>query len=251
MILVYLINTLGELLLVPVSLSAMTKLSPAKLGGLMMGAWFLYSGMSNYVAGLVAQATGARTVGGVIADIGAAKANYEAVYSHTALAAIAAGVVMFLLSPVLKKLMHRGKLIFTMPNDTIQPHDEFSFSDGTATAQVVLPPISEWTGPSQRHIAAPTDDWAIKAEQSGFRETADLAETLTWLERLAATWRHASLRSIGKSAGGRDIPMLIVSRFGFEPAPVRSSGKAVGHPSGHPCGRDRRQRCNHDAAARS
>lgn len=105
-ILVYLINTLGELLLVPVSLSAMTKLSPAKLGGLMMGAWFLYSGMSNYVAGLVAQATGARTVGGVIADIGAAKANYEAVYSHTALAAIAAGVVMFLLSPVLKKLMH-------------------------------------------------------------------------------------------------------------------------------------------------
>jgi hypothetical protein len=114
-----------------------------------------------------------------------------------------------------------------MPNDTIQPHDEFSFSDGTATAQVVLPPISEWTGPSQRHIAAPTDDWAIKAEQSGFRETADLAETLTWLERLAATWRHASLRSIGKSAGGRDIPMLIVSRFGFEPAPVRSSGKAV------------------------
>jgi hypothetical protein len=114
-----------------------------------------------------------------------------------------------------------------MPNDTIQPHDEFSFSDGTATAQVVLPPISEWTGPSERHIAAPTDDWAIKAEQSGFRETADLAETLTWLERLAATWRHASLRSIGKSAGGRDIPMLIVSRFGFEPAPVRSSGKAV------------------------
>ena len=43
---------------------------------------------------------------GRIADIGAAKANYEAVYSHTALAAIAAGVVMFLLSPVLKKLMH-------------------------------------------------------------------------------------------------------------------------------------------------
>ena len=67
-ILVYLINTLGELLLVPVSLSAMTQLSPAKLGGLMMGAWFLYSGMSNYVAALVARATGAQTVGGAIAD---------------------------------------------------------------------------------------------------------------------------------------------------------------------------------------
>jgi POT family proton-dependent oligopeptide transporter len=105
-ILVYLVNTVGELLLVPVSLSAMTQLSPAKLGGLMMGAWFLYSGMSNYVAGLVAQATGAKTVGGAIADVAAAKANYEAVYSHTALAAIAAGVVMFLLTPLLKKWMH-------------------------------------------------------------------------------------------------------------------------------------------------
>jgi POT family proton-dependent oligopeptide transporter len=105
-VLVYLINTIGELLLVPVSLSAMTQLSPAKLGGLMMGAWFLYSGMSNFVAGLVAQATGAMTVGGAIADIGAAKANYEAVYGHTALAAIAAGVAMFLLSPLLTKLMH-------------------------------------------------------------------------------------------------------------------------------------------------
>ena len=114
-----------------------------------------------------------------------------------------------------------------MRNDTLQPHDEFSFSNGTATAQVVLPPISDWTGPSERHIAAPTDDWAIKAEQSAFQETADLTETLKWLERLAAAWSHASLRSIGRSAGGRDIPMLIVSRFGFEPAPVRSSGKAV------------------------
>jgi POT family proton-dependent oligopeptide transporter len=37
-VLVYFINTVGELLLVPVSLSAMTELSPAKLGGLMMGA---------------------------------------------------------------------------------------------------------------------------------------------------------------------------------------------------------------------
>ena len=105
-ILVYLINTLGELLLVPVSLSAMTQLSPAKLGGLMMGAWFLYSGMSNYVAALIARATGAQTVGGAIADLAAAKANYEAVYSHTAWAAIAAGALMFALSPLLKRLMH-------------------------------------------------------------------------------------------------------------------------------------------------
>jgi POT family proton-dependent oligopeptide transporter len=109
-VLVYFINTIGELLLVPVSLSAMTKLSPAKLGGLMMGAWFLYSGMANYVAGMVARATGAKTVGGAIMDVGAAKANYEAVYGHTAWVAIAAGIIMLLLSPLLTKLMHpQGK----------------------------------------------------------------------------------------------------------------------------------------------
>jgi POT family proton-dependent oligopeptide transporter len=62
--------------------------------------------MSNYVAALIARATGAQTVGGAIADLAAAKANYEAVYSHTAWAAIAAGALMFALSPLLKRLMH-------------------------------------------------------------------------------------------------------------------------------------------------
>lgn len=114
-----------------------------------------------------------------------------------------------------------------MRNDTSQPHDEFFFAGGTAAAQVILPPIADWTGASERHIALPTDDWAIKAEQGGFRDTADLPETLKWLERLAGAWSHASLRSIGTSAGRRDIPMMIVSRFGFDPAPVRASGKAV------------------------
>lgn len=114
-----------------------------------------------------------------------------------------------------------------MREDTIQPHDEFSFGDGSARAKVLLPPVSEWTGPSERHAAAPTDDWAIKAERSGFRETDDLTETMRWLDRLTAAWSETSLRSIGKSAGGRNIPMLIVSRFGFEPALIRSVGKAV------------------------
>ncbi|MDA5193467.1 peptide MFS transporter [Govanella unica] len=105
-VLVYWISTIGELLLVPVSLSAMTKLSPVKLGGMMMGAWFLYSGMATYVAGMVASTTGAETIGGDIVDIVAAKANYAAVYNHVALLAIAIGLVMFVISPFLKKMMH-------------------------------------------------------------------------------------------------------------------------------------------------
>ncbi len=38
---VYLLHTCGELTLSPVGLSAMTKLAPVRIGGLMMGIWFL------------------------------------------------------------------------------------------------------------------------------------------------------------------------------------------------------------------
>jgi hypothetical protein len=114
-----------------------------------------------------------------------------------------------------------------MHDDTTQPHDAFSFADGDATARVILPPIAAWTGPSERHIAAPADEWSIRAEQSGFLETADFAQTRAWLERFAANYDFVSMRSIGRSAGGRDIPMVIVSRVGFDPNAVRASGKAV------------------------
>jgi POT family proton-dependent oligopeptide transporter len=109
LVVVYALNTLTELLLVPVSLSAMTKLAPAHLGGLMMGAWWLYSGMSNYVAGLIAQSTGAKTIGGAVVDIANAKGVYETVYSNTAFVAIGVGVFMFALTPLVKKMMHAAR----------------------------------------------------------------------------------------------------------------------------------------------
>jgi len=50
----YLLQCLGELCLSPVGLSMVTKLSPARLVGLMMGVWFFATAMGNYVAGWVA-----------------------------------------------------------------------------------------------------------------------------------------------------------------------------------------------------
>ena len=49
----YLIHTVGELALSPVGLSAMTKLAPGRIGGLVMGVWFLGLSMGNYVGGRV------------------------------------------------------------------------------------------------------------------------------------------------------------------------------------------------------
>jgi proton-dependent oligopeptide transporter, POT family len=46
---------MGELCLSPVGLSAVTKLSPAKIVGFMMGVWFLATASSEYIAGIVSQ----------------------------------------------------------------------------------------------------------------------------------------------------------------------------------------------------
>jgi POT family proton-dependent oligopeptide transporter len=50
----YLIHTFGELCLSPVGLSSVTKLSPRKLVGQMMGVWFLASSLGSLMAGLLA-----------------------------------------------------------------------------------------------------------------------------------------------------------------------------------------------------
>lgn len=105
-ILLYLIHTMGELCLSPVGLSMITKLSVPKLVGMMMGGWFLATGYSNYLAGLIAAEAGAETIGGEITDVVAAKANYMDVYSTVGWMAIACGVVVFAISPLLKKGMH-------------------------------------------------------------------------------------------------------------------------------------------------
>ncbi len=49
----YLLHTVGELTLSPVGLSAMTRLAPARIVGLMMGVWFLATSVGNFIGGRV------------------------------------------------------------------------------------------------------------------------------------------------------------------------------------------------------
>ncbi len=106
--LIYWIHTMGELLLSPVGLSAMTKLAPPVAGGLVMGTWFLYTGLSNSLAGVIAAGTGAETIGGKIINAAAAKATYAGVYTNVAYVAIGVAVFMFVISPIIKKWMHEA-----------------------------------------------------------------------------------------------------------------------------------------------
>lgn len=54
LIAVFFIHTVGELCLSPVGLSTVTKLSPARMVGMMMGVWFLAASIGNYLAGTMA-----------------------------------------------------------------------------------------------------------------------------------------------------------------------------------------------------
>src|SRR5690606_14223003 len=54
LIVTYFFHTVGELAISPVGLSAITKLSPARRVGQMMGIWFVASALGNLFAGLVA-----------------------------------------------------------------------------------------------------------------------------------------------------------------------------------------------------
>ena len=103
--LIYWIHTMGELMVSPVGLSAVTKLAPARIVGMTMGAWFLYSGLSNSLAGIIATATGAETIGGQMTNVAAAKAGYIEVYAQVGFIALGISVLMLLISPVITKMM--------------------------------------------------------------------------------------------------------------------------------------------------
>jgi len=96
------IITLGEMCLSPIGLSIMTKLSPSKLQGIMMGMWFLASAYGQYVAGII---------GASMATTQSGTSNYDALLTYTegykqlGVYAVIAGVLLLIISPFIKKLM--------------------------------------------------------------------------------------------------------------------------------------------------
>ncbi|WP_017931595.1 peptide MFS transporter [Robiginitomaculum antarcticum] len=105
--LIYLLHTTGELCMSPVGLSAMTRLAPVQMVGLMMGAWFLASGAGNSVAALIAQATASAGADG--------ESQVLSVYSKVGWIAIGVGLLMAVASPVITKFMH----LDTLQDDTV------------------------------------------------------------------------------------------------------------------------------------
>lgn len=106
MVLAYLFHTTGELCLSPVGLSMITKLSVQKVVGLMMGVWFLSTSAAQYIASLIAMATGAHAEDGTALPPAEALAGYVEVFQSIGLLGVATGVLLLLLTPLLRKGMH-------------------------------------------------------------------------------------------------------------------------------------------------
>ena len=104
--LIYLLHTTGELCLSPVGLSAMNRLAPAHMASLIMGTWFFASATGNFAAGLIAAATGASHAGGEDSP----KEVVLQVYTTVGWVAVAVGVGVLVISPLIKRLMHLDTL---------------------------------------------------------------------------------------------------------------------------------------------
>ncbi|PZU10701.1 peptide MFS transporter [Sphingomonas sp.] len=106
MVILYLLHSIGELCLSPVGLSMITKLSIARVVGMMMGVWFLSISMANYAGGLITQLTSVSTVGGEVTNPKLALDTYLHTFTIIGIAAVAIGIGLLLVSPLLKKWMH-------------------------------------------------------------------------------------------------------------------------------------------------
>ena len=98
---VYVIQSIGELCLSPIGLSMVTKLAPLRLVGLGMGGWFLSTGIGNNLSGIFASH--------VSGDTGMTTESALSGYSFGFWSLLGAGVLLFLLAPLIQKLMHGVK----------------------------------------------------------------------------------------------------------------------------------------------
>jgi POT family proton-dependent oligopeptide transporter len=98
---VYVIQSIGELCLSPIGLSMVTKLAPTRLVGLGMGGWFLSTGIGNNLSGIFASF--------VSGESGMTTQSALGGYTFGFYALIGSGVLLFLIAPLIQRLMHGVK----------------------------------------------------------------------------------------------------------------------------------------------
>jgi POT family proton-dependent oligopeptide transporter len=102
----YLLHTTGELCVSPVGLSSISKLSPAKILGLMMGVWYLAFAYAQILATMIARMTSIPSGdAGTSVSLAESAAIYGSVFGQVGLLICGVSIGMLLLVPFLKKGM--------------------------------------------------------------------------------------------------------------------------------------------------
>jgi POT family proton-dependent oligopeptide transporter len=109
LVLMVMLVVMGELCLSPVGMSMVTKLSPTRIVGMMMGTFFLAYSASSFISALIARLSSADTIGGELVDRAAALDTYASVYTTVGLMALAVAALLLVFSPTLRRGMHEGE----------------------------------------------------------------------------------------------------------------------------------------------
>lgn len=104
----YFVVSVSEICLSPIGMSVVTKLSPAKMHGVMIGMWFLASAYGQYGAGWLGARMSAGEGSGELTMM-QRLIQYTHGYQMMAIVALVAGVLLILCSPMIKKLMRGVK----------------------------------------------------------------------------------------------------------------------------------------------
>jgi POT family proton-dependent oligopeptide transporter len=90
----YFVHTVGEMCLSPVGLSSMTKLAPVRIGGMVMGIWFLGASVGNFMAGKAAGLTESM--------------NHSEMFTLMTVFPVVVGILLLLLARPVKKMLARS-----------------------------------------------------------------------------------------------------------------------------------------------
>jgi POT family proton-dependent oligopeptide transporter len=102
----YFVTTVGELCLGPIGMSIITKLSPKRLFGMMMGLWFLASAFGQLAAGKLGAAMSNSDTGNTLMS---KLQSYTEGYYQLAIYSFIAGLFLIVITPLVKKLMQEVK----------------------------------------------------------------------------------------------------------------------------------------------
>ena len=99
----YILQSIGKLLISPIGYAMIGKLAPARYQGVMMGCWMMVTGvasvLASYVSGLMPENTGSTAA--------LTNPGYSSVFSALGWGSVATGVVLIVLIPLLRRLIQR------------------------------------------------------------------------------------------------------------------------------------------------